>query len=244
MNKEHQKTALVIGGSRGIGRATAVKLANSGFDIWLTYYKSSEAAKEAQAEIKKKGRDCKLFSFDVSISEQVKEALSEDCDKRAPDALVFNSGISKDNLMVWMTKQEWDKVISTNLTGFYNVMNVVLFPLLKEKRGRIIVVSSASGEIGQAGQVNYAASKAGLIGAMKSLAREVGQKNIFVNAVSPGLIETEMIKDLPKKTLLNLIPMKKIGKPEDVASVINFLCTEQDMYIHGQVIGVNGGLAI
>lgn len=244
MNKEHQKTALVIGGSRGIGRATAVKLANSGFDIWLTYYKSSEAAKEAQAEIKKKGRDCKLFSFDVSISEQVKEALSEDCDKRAPDAVVFNSGISKDNLMVWMTKQEWDKVISTNLTGFYNVMNVVLFPLLKEKRGRIIVVSSASGEIGQAGQVNYAASKAGLIGAMKSLAREVGQKNIFVNAVSPGLIETEMIKDLPKKTLLNLIPMKKIGKPEDVASVINFLCTEQDMYIHGQVIGVNGGLAI
>ncbi len=242
MNKK--RIALVVGGSKGIGKVTALKLAQSGFDIWLTYYKSKESAKNIQKEIKKLGKDCKIFGFDVSNYEQVEESLGGICDKTAPEVVVFNSGISKDNLMVWMAKDEWGKVISTNLNGFYNIMHVVLFAMLRQKKGRIIVVSSTSGQIGQAGQVNYSASKAGLIGAVKALAREVGKKNIFVNVVSPGVIDTEMTKDLPKEQILKLIPLNKIGNPEDVASVINFLSTEKNMYIHGQVIGVNGGLAI
>jgi 3-oxoacyl-[acyl-carrier protein] reductase len=146
--------------------------------------------------------------------------------------------------MVWMTKEEWDTVISTNLNGFYNIMHVVLFPMLREKRGRIVVVSSTSGQIGQAGQVNYSASKAGLIGAVKALAREVGKKNILVNVVAPGIIETQMTKELPKDKIMPLIPLGRFGQSKEVASVVNFLCTEEDMYIHGQVIGINGGLAI
>jgi 3-oxoacyl-[acyl-carrier protein] reductase len=146
--------------------------------------------------------------------------------------------------LVWMTKEEWDTVISTNLDGFYNIMHVLLFPMLREKRGRIVIISSTSGQVGQAGQVNYSASKAGLIGAAKALAREVGRKNIYVNVVSPGVIDTEMTDKLPKDKIIPLIPLGRFGKVEDVASVVNFLCTEENMYIHGQVIGVNGGLAI
>ena len=143
-----------------------------------------------------------------------------------------------------MTKDEWDSVLSTNLDGFYNVMRVVLFSMLRKKRGRIVAISSTSGQIGQAGQVNYSASKAGLIGAVKALAREVGKKNILVNVVAPGVIETDMTDELPKDSILPLIPLQRIGSSDDVASVVNFLCTEEHMYIHGQVIGVNGGLAI
>jgi 3-oxoacyl-[acyl-carrier protein] reductase len=143
-----------------------------------------------------------------------------------------------------MTKEEWDDVLSTSLDGFYNVMHAVLFPMLRQKSGRIVVIASTSGQIGQAGQVNYSAAKAGLIGAVKALAREVGKKNILVNAVAPGLIDTEMTKELPKEQLLPLIPLQRFGSPDEVASVVDFLCSEKDMYIHGQVIGINGGLAI
>ncbi|MEK6528989.1 MAG: SDR family oxidoreductase, partial [Nitrospirota bacterium] len=143
-----------------------------------------------------------------------------------------------------MSKDEWDSVLSTNLDGFYNVTRAVLFSMLKVKRGHIVVVSSTAGQIGQAGQVNYSASKAGLIGAAKALAREVGKKNIFVNVVAPGFIETEMTEKLPKEQILSLIPVNRLGRPEDVAAVVNFLCTEKNMYIHGQVIGINGGLSM
>jgi 3-oxoacyl-[acyl-carrier protein] reductase len=143
-----------------------------------------------------------------------------------------------------MAKEEWDSVLSTNLDGFYNVTRTVLFSMLAAKKGRIIVISSASGQIGQAGQVNYSASKAGLIGAAKALAREVGKKNILVNVVAPGFIETEMTAKFPREQILPLIPLNRLGSAEDVASVVNFLCTEEHMYIHGQVIGVNGGLAM
>jgi 3-oxoacyl-[acyl-carrier protein] reductase len=145
---------------------------------------------------------------------------------------------------MWMTKDEWGSVISTNLNGFFNVTRAVVFAMLKAKRGRIVVVSSVSGQIGQAGQVNYSASKAGLIGAAKALAREVGRKNIFVNVVAPGFIETEMTEKIPKEQILPLIPLNRLGNTDDVASVVNFLCTEEHMYIHGQVIGINGGLAM
>nr|MBL0715025.1 SDR family oxidoreductase [Desulfobacterales bacterium] len=158
--------------------------------------------------------------------------------------VVYNAGIARDNLFVWMTREEWDSVLSTNLDGFYNVMHTVMFPMLREKQGRIVIISSISGQTGQAGQVNYSASKAGLIGAAKALAREVGKRNIFVNVVAPGIIETDMTAKLPKDQILPMIPLNRFGDPEDVASVVDFLCKEKNMYIHGQVIGVNGGMAI
>ena len=237
------KLALVIGGSRGIGRAISLKLSNSGFDIWLNYRSNHAAAESVQAEITKSGGECELFPFDISDYETVTGALESRVKERVPDVVVFNAGIARDNLMVFMSKNEWDSVMRTNLDGFYNVIKNVLFEMVSKKRGRIIAISSTSGEIGQAGQVNYSASKAGLIGAVKSLAREVGKKKIFVNVVSPGVIDTEMTADLPKDRILPLIPLNKYGKPEDVAAVVNFLATEENMYIHGQVISVNGGLA-
>ena len=238
------KIALVIGGSRGIGRAIALKLAESGFDLWITYNSNSEAAKEVVSKVESLGQKCEALCFDVSNYEQTKEVLSKKLKENTPDVVVYNSGIAKDNLFVFMAKDEWDSVLRVNLDGFYNVMNPVVFEMLAKKRGRVIVISSTSGEVGQAGQVNYSASKAGLIGAAKALAREVGRKKIYVNVVSPGVIETDMTKDLPKDMILPLIPLKKYGKPEDVAAIVNFLATEENMYIHGQVIGVNGGLVI
>lgn len=241
MNK---KIALVVGGSRGIGKAIALSLANSGFDIWLTYKSNHKAAEETKKEIEKNGVSCRLFAFDIADYKAAEEALGKISDVNPPDVVVYNAGITKDNLMVWMTKDEWDKVIDTNLNGFYNIMHLLLFAMLREKRGRIVIISSTSGEIGQAGQVNYSASKAGLIGAAKALAREVGKKNILVNVVAPGVIDTEMTQELPKEKILPLIPLNRFGQPEDVASIVNFLCSEEKMYIHGQVIGVNGGLNI
>ena len=240
----YMKTALVIGGSRGIGRAIALKLAGSGFDIWLTYHSNVEAAKEVQAEIEALGRSCEIMGFDVADYEATRAALEEKCEEQAPDVLVFNSGIARDNLMVWMTKDEWDSVLTTNLDGFYNVTKAVLFPMLREKRGRIVAISSTSGQIGQAGQVNYSASKAGLIGAVKALAREVGKKNIMVNVVAPGIIKTDMTAELPEKEVKKIIPLNRFGVVDDVAATVDFLCSDAQSYIHGQVIGVNGGLAI
>lgn len=238
------KTALVVGGSRGIGRAIALRLAKSGFSIWLTYHKNREAAEDTGAAIEALGVGCELIGFNVADYEETRCALEARCDAQPPDVVVFNAGIARDNLMVFMTHEEWDSVLSTNLDGFYNVTRTVLFPMLREKRGHIVVISSTSGQIGQAGQVNYSASKAGLIGASKALAREVGRKNIFVNVVAPGVIETEMTEGLPKGQILPLIPVGRFGTAEDVAATVHFLCSEEQHYIHGQVIGVNGGLAI
>jgi 3-oxoacyl-[acyl-carrier protein] reductase len=244
MTEHTKKIALVIGGSRGIGRAIALRLARSGFTIWLTYKGNHDAAHKTKAEIESAGSDCELIPFDVSSFEETEAALSARVESLSPDVLVYNSGISRDNLLMWMTKEEWYSVLSTNLNGFFNVTRAVMFSMLKAKRGRIVVVSSTSGQIGQAGQVNYSASKAGLIGAAKALAREVGKKNIFVNVVAPGFIETEMTEKIPKEKVLPLIPINRVGTAEDVASVVNFLCTEENMYVHGQVIGINGGLAM
>ncbi len=236
--------ALIVGGSRGIGRAAALELADEGFDIWLTYRSNHDAAQSAQEEIEARGQECELFAFDISDHAAVQEALEERADKTPPHAVVLSAGITRDNLMVWMSKDEWDSVMRTDLDGFYNVINTVLFPMLRERRGRIVTVASVSGEIGQAGQGNYAAAKGGVIAASKSLAREVGERNILVNVVSPGVIRTEMTEELPEEEIVQLIPMERFGEPEEVASVIRFLCAEENMYIHGQVIGVNGGLAM
>lgn len=242
--RNNEKIALVIGGSRGIGRAIALRLAQSGFNIWLTYRGNHAAAEMVKEEIEETGGSCETLSFDISDYQETEAALGEKAEARAPDVVVYNAGITRDNLLVWMTREEWDEVLSTNLDGFYNVMHTLMFPMLRAKRGRIVVVSSTSGQIGQAGQVNYSASKAGLIGAVKALAREVGKKNILVNVVAPGVIETDLTKGLPKDQILPLIPLQRFGSPDEVASVVNFLCSEEHMYIHGQVIGINGGLAI
>ncbi len=240
---ESSKVALVTGGSRGIGRAVSRRLAESGFDICLGYRRNHEAARAAQAEIEQTGQACDLLAFDVADTAGCEKALGARFREAPPAVIVYNAGIARDNLMVWMTREEWQSVLSTNLDGFYNVVHPLLFSMLRDKRGRIIVISSVSGQTGQAGQVNYSASKAGLIGAAKALAREIGRKGIFVNVVAPGVIETDMTEQLPKDAILPMIPLKRFGTTEDVAAVVAFLAAEKHMYIHGQVIGVNGGLA-
>ena len=241
---ETAKVALVVGGSRGIGRAIVERLATSGFDVWLTYRGNHAAAAEVQAAVEAKGRSCRLLAFDVADRAATRAALEPLLLERCPDALVFNAGIARDNLLAFMRDEEWDAVLRTNLDGFFNVTKPVIFEMIRKKRGRIVVISSISGQMGQAGQVNYAASKAGLIGAARALAREVGRKNVFVNVVSPGVIDTEMTAQLPKEHVLPLIPLNRFGTSEEVAAVVDFLCTEPHMYVHGQVIGVNGGMAI
>jgi len=234
---------LVIGGSRGIGRAIALRLAQAGFDIWLTYRSNHEQAQSAKSEIEKLGRACELLCFDVSDRAATEAALRERAENNAPSVVVFNAGVTRDNLLVFMKPEEWSDVIRTDLDGFYNVTSNVLFSMIRARKGRIIAVSSVSGVVGQAGQVNYSAAKAGLIGACKALAREVGKRNICVNVVAPGLIETDMTANLPKDKILPLIPLNRFGTVDDVASVVAFLCSEPAMYITGQVIGINGGLA-
>ncbi len=234
--------ALVVGGSRGIGRAAAIRLARSGCDIWLTYRSNHEQAQETRRQIEQLGRKCELLCFDVSDFQATEQALRDRAEQSAPSIIVYNAGITRDNLLVWMKPEEWSSVIRTDLDGFYNVMNATLFSMLQARRGRIVAVASVSGQVGQAGQVNYSAAKAGLIGACKALAREVGKRNIIVNVVAPGVIETDMTATLPKEKILPMIPLGRIGQVDDVASVIEFLCREPSMYIHGQVIGINGGL--
>ncbi len=242
--ESESKVALVVGGTRGIGRAVSLRLAKSGFDLWVTYRSNGEAAEQVQAEVRELGRACDLLRFDVADHAATQAALADRAGVMAPHAVVFNAGIARDKLMFWMEPEEWEQVIDTNLGGFYNVMRAVLVPMLAARQGRIVAIASVSGEVGHAGQANYAASKAGLIGAVKSLAREVGPKQIYVNAVSPGLIETEMTEGVQKESLLPLIPLRRAGRAEEVAALVHFLCAEPDMYVHGQVLSVNGGLAM
>lgn len=238
------KHAFIIGGSRGIGRAISIKLAELGFDIIFSCRAISKEAKETRKAVIATGVKCKIVPFDLADREATVKAVESIIENSLPDIVVFNAGIAKDNLMAFMSPQEWDEVMRVNLDGFFNSVQPFIFPMLSRKSGRIIIITSASGQAGQAGQVNYSAAKAGLIGAMKALAREIGRKNILVNAVSPGVIETEMTSELPKEKILPLIPLNRFGKPEEVASVVGFLASEAGLYIHGQVIAVNGGLVI
>ena len=239
-----RRTALVIGGCRGIGRAVALRLAQDGFDIAATCRKAGAESEALTAEVEKLGRRCSILQLDVCDRENARSVLAAAFGENPPEVAVYNSGIARDNLFVFMEDAEWDSVIDTNLKGFYNTIQPLLFGMLSRRSGRIVVISSASGQTGQAGQVNYSASKAGLIGAVKALAREVGRKGILVNAVAPGVIETEMTKDLPKEQVLPLIPLHRTGRPEEVAGAVSFLCGRDASYIHGQILAVNGGLVI
>ena len=236
-----KEIALITGGSKGIGAAIARSLARDGFDIWLNYRTDHEAAKEVARQVGEAGGSCKLLPFDVADSGSVKSALAPALEADTPQVLVNNAGFSRDGLLVWMEEPEWKSTLSVHLDGFFFVTKMVLFGMLKRRSGRIINMVSTSGQSGVVGQTNYSAAKAGLIGATKSLALEVANRNILVNAVSPGFIETEMTAALPLDRILPMIPMGRMGKPEEVAEVVGFLASGKSSYITGQVFSVNGG---
>jgi 3-oxoacyl-[acyl-carrier protein] reductase len=238
----NNKVALITGGSKGIGAAIAQALAIDGFDIWLNYRSDHDAASKIAMKMEEAGRRCLLLPFDVSDPEAVLYHLIPLLEHETPYALINNAGFKKDTIMAWMTQEEWSDVLRVNLDGFFHVTKPVLNSMLRRKEGRIINIVSTSGQSGMPGQVNYSAAKAGLIGATKALAIEVARRNILVNAVSPGFIETEMVNDLPKEKILPMIPLNRFGTPMEVASVVSFLCSEKASYITGQVISVNGGV--
>ena len=234
---------LITGSSRGIGRETALYLAKNGYNIVLHCSKDKERLEKLREEILQTGVSARILSFDISNREETKQSLLEDIEKHGIYyGVVLNAGIAKDNPFPAMEDSEWDDVININLNGFYNVLRPLIMPLIQAKNGRIIVMSSISGQCGNRGQVNYSASKAGIIGAVKALSLELAKRKITVNCVAPGVIETDMIQDLPVEEVKKMIPMKRCGRPEEVASLVNYLMSEDAGYITGQVISVNGGL--
>ncbi len=238
----HRRTALITGASRGLGAAIALRLAKAGYDIWVNYHSNHEAAKKIEEEINRLGRKCVLLPFDVCDEKGVFEALEPMLAQSVPEVLVNNAGLTKDTLMMWMTRQDWESVTNVNLLGFFFVTKAILVGMMKRRSGRIINIASTAGQSGLPGQVNYSAAKAGLIGATKALAAEVCKRGIIVNCVAPGFIETDMTKDLPVDRILPTIPAGRFGKPDEVAAVVEFLCSDDASYIVGQVIGINGGI--
>lgn len=241
-----QKYALVTGASRGIGRETAIKIAEElDYSILINYQSNEKAAQETLQIIEEKGGRAELLQFDVNNSEEVNAQLNNWKEKN-PDAIieviVNNAGITRDGLLMWMEQEDWNKVLNTTLNGFYNVTRNLIQDLLKNRYGRIINVASVSGMKGTPGQVNYSAAKAGLIGATKALAQEIAKRNITVNAVAPGFIETDMTIDLDQSQLKNLVPLNRFGKAEEVADLICFLASRKASYITGETININGGI--
>ena len=241
---DNSKTiALITGASRGIGRAIAVALAESGRHVIINFRSQTDAAQETLDLIEKNGNSGELAPFDVTDRIAVKKAIEALYAKHPTiDILVNNAGITRDGLLVFMKEEDWQDVIDTNLTGFYNVTRPIVKQMLLKRSGRIINIASTAGQIGSAGQVNYSASKAGLIGATQALAREIAKRKITVNAVAPGFTETDMIEGLPIDEIKKTIPMQRIGTPEEVASAVVYLCSPLAGYITGQVLGVNGGI--
>ncbi len=239
------KHALVTGGSRGIGRAVCIKLARMGYQVIINYVSHPEEAQKTLELVREAGQDGELLPFDVSRHEEVCAAIDE-WESRHPDeyveVLVNNAGIRSDSVLAFMPDKDWHRVVDTTLAGFYNVTQALLPPMLTHKYGRIVNMASVSGLKGQPGQTNYSAAKGGLIAATKALALEVARKQVTVNAVAPGFIETDMTADLDGTALKNIIPLQRFGRPEEVAELVGFLASPQAGYITGEVVSINGGL--
>lgn len=238
------KTVLVTGSSRGIGRAIALRLAREGYDLVLHCRKEREQAQAAAAEIQALGRSARVLQFDVADREATAAALLADVEAHGCYyGVVCNAGIARDGAFPALTGEDWDAVIHTNLDAFYNVLQPLTMPLVRRKApGRIVTLASVSGIMGNRGQVNYSAAKAGIIGATKALAVELASRRITVNCVAPGLIETDMIEPELVEEALKIIPAKRVGQPEEVAALVAFLMSEDAAYITRQVISVNGGM--
>ena len=234
----------MTGASGGIGRAIALAAANAGYEIVAHYKSGAEKAEALKSEIEGSGGKCSLIQFNIADREDCRKKLKSWSEENgAFYGVVLNAGICRDNIFPAMTDDDWDGVLHTNLDGFYNVLRPLVMPMCKKRKGRIITIASVSGVIGNKGQVNYSASKAGIIGATKALALELAGRKITVNCIAPGIIETDMIKGAPIDEIVSGVPMKRAGKPEEVASLAIFLLGEQAGYITRQVISVNGGLA-
>jgi 3-oxoacyl-[acyl-carrier protein] reductase len=237
------QVALVTGGSRGIGRAICLELAQNGLYVIVNFLSNQKAAEETLDLIHQAGGRGEMICFDVTDQEKTEKSLEGLLTRHeAIDILVNNAGVAADGLFVLMSSEEWTKVLNTSLQGFYNVTQPVLKKMITKNQGVIVIISSVSARLGHRGQTNYSAAKAGLEGACRSLASEVARLGIRVNVVAPGLIETEMIEAVPKTMIKQLIPMGRVGLPEEVARVVRFLCSQDASYITGQVLSVNGGI--
>jgi 3-oxoacyl-[acyl-carrier protein] reductase len=238
-------TVLVTGSSRGIGRAIALNLADAGYDIVVHCRSRRDEADAVQGEIAAKGRAARIVQFDISDRDASREALEADVTAHgAYYGVVCNAGLTRDGAFPGLTSDDWDQVLRTNLDGFYNVLHPLVMPMIRRRKpGRIVCITSVSGLIGNRGQVNYSASKAGVIGAAKALAVELAKRKITVNCVAPGLIDTDMLEpEVPVEQILKAIPMERTGTPEEVAAAVRFLVSAEASYITRQVLAVNGGL--
>lgn len=239
-----EQVALITGGSRGIGKACAKELAKAGFDVAVIYAGNEAAANETVSELKAMNVEAEAYKCDVSDAESVNKCVSKVMEKFGRiDVLVNNAGITRDNLMLRMNHDDWNAVINTNLTGAFNMTKPIVKIMMKQRSGSIVNMSSIVGVMGNAGQANYSAAKAGLIGFTKSLAKELGSRNIRVNAIAPGFIKTDMTKGLDIDSFAEHIPLKRLGEAEDIAVTVKFLAVN-GKYVTGQVIGVDGGLVV
>ena len=237
-------TVLVTGSSRGIGKAIALRLAEDGYDLVLHCRSNREQADAVLTQIKEMGRQARVLQFDIADREQCRATLEGDVEQfGAYYAVVCNAGVARDNAFPAIPGEDWDLVVRTNLDGFYNVLHPIIMPMIRRRKpGRIVTLSSVSGEMGNRGQVNYSAAKAGIIGATKALAIELAKRKITVNCVAPGLIDTDMTEELFLEEAMKMIPMRRTGRVEEVAGTVSFLLSEDAAYITRQVISVNGGM--